>query len=443
MTSAHFTLPGTDALLLETVVATDDDSWSIDDATLLARQRSAQWLLDQYQANPNDPFFADTNPLQTTYVAVMLAGSAPLIEVELTTHPHEPGLDDADQWDQVEQGGGEFGRYGPPALSSYGWTDQHSHVVAPVVATIADGWNMVRVSCRDRRPSAESTVLRIDIWPIEGPTGRQIIKHAPPGSARPAPTRLDVPEGPGTSDAVGDTLDAQTLPTPPPGHTTPTPPHDNGVTAERHNAPAAVSSDPSSSGRGASQSIAEAARRLRSALVGLSVTDNPLIGADLDALDTEQILMAAPDIELPVAIADWFALVSAAQAGPRWPDLVPGFDVLGIEEALEVRARSLEAWQPQPGSYSTTAGDSAYTFIPEYLPIAERDATMLVVDLRTSNRRGLIREFDKVDNDDETSTWNDIITVLDELIDALTQRTTFLGWQPATQDGRLVWEFAR
>ena len=111
----------------------------------------------------------------------------------------------------------------------------------------------------------------------------------------------------------------------------------------------------------------------------------------------------------------------------------------GASAAARVRTRSLEAWQPQPGSYSATA----YTFIPEYLPIAERDATMLVVDLRTSNRRGLIREFDKVDNDDETPTWEDLATLLDELIDALTHRTTFLGWQPATQDGRLIWSLAR
>lgn len=446
MTSARFTLPNTAALLFQPVMTTDANSWNWngDGASLLGRQCPAQWLLDNYQANPNDPVFADFNPLEVTYISVNLAESAPTIAVELTTHPHQPGFDEAEQWDRIEQAGGEFGRYAPPVILSYGWTDQHSDVVAPVLATIVDGWNMVRVSCRDRRPSSDSTVLRIDIWPIEGPTGRQVIKQAPPGSARPRPARLDVPEGPDTSDASGVTLGAQTLPTPPPDHATPAPRHEAPEgTADRRREPAVVSSDPSGSGRGTPQSVPEVARRLRAALVGLSVTDNPLIGVDLDALDTEQIRMAAPDIDLLIAIADWFALVAAAHSGPRWPDLIPGFDVLSIEEALEVRARSLEAWQPQPGSYPTTAGVSAYTFIPEYLPIAERDATMLVVDLRTSNRRGLIRQFDKVDNDDDTSTWNDIATLLDELIDALTHRTTFMGWQPATQDGRLIWDFAR
>ena len=443
MTSAQFTLPPTTGLVFQPVVATDDDSWTVDDARLLGRQRSAQWLLDQYQANPDDPFFADSNPLQTTYVAVNLADSAPSITVELTTHPREPGLEHADQWDRIEQAGGEFGRYGPPSISSYGWTE--SHTVATVLAAIVDGWNLVRVACRDRRPSAELTVVRIDIWPIEGPAGRQIIKQASAGSARPSPAELQVPDGPGTSDGVGVTLGAQTLPTPPPGHATPTPRHDapGQPAGGLHDPAAAPPSDLSSSGRGAPQSVPEVARRLREALVGLSVTDNPLIGVDLDALDTEQIRMAAPDIDLLIAIADWFALVAAAHSGPRWSDLIPGFDVLSIEGALEVRTRSLEAWQPQPGSYSATAGASAYTFIPEYLPIAERDATMLVVDLRTSNRRGLIREFDKVDNDDETSTWTDITTLLDELIDALTHRTSFMGWQPATQHGRLIWDFVR
>ncbi len=168
MTSARFTLPPTTGLVFQPVVATDDDSWTVDDARLLGRQRSAQWLLDQYQANPDDPFFADSNPLQTTYIAVNLADSAPSITVELTTHPRDPGLEQVDQWDRIEQAGGEFGRYGVPAISCYGWTEQHSDAVAPVLAAIVDGWNMVRVSCRDRRPSADSTVLRIDIWPIEG-----------------------------------------------------------------------------------------------------------------------------------------------------------------------------------------------------------------------------------------------------------------------------------
>ena len=160
MTSARFTLPPTTGLVFQPVVATDDDSWTVDDARLLGSQCAAPWRLD-----------------------------------------------DADQWDLIEQAGGEFGRYAPPAIPSYGWTDENSHVVAPVLAAIADGWNMVRVACRDRRPSAELTVVRIDIWPIEGPAGRQIIKQ---GAARPTPARLEVPEGPGTSDAVGVTLGAQT-----------------------------------------------------------------------------------------------------------------------------------------------------------------------------------------------------------------------------------------
>lgn len=102
MTSARFTLPPTTGLVFQPVVATDDDSWTVDDARLLGRQRSAQWLLDQYQANPDDPFFADSNPLQTTYIAVNLADSAPSITVELTTHPRDPGLEQVDQWDRIE-----------------------------------------------------------------------------------------------------------------------------------------------------------------------------------------------------------------------------------------------------------------------------------------------------------------------------------------------------
>lgn len=134
-------------------------------------------------------------------------------------------------------------------------------------------------------------------------------------------------------------------------------------------------------------------------------------------------------------VVEWFALVSA-HPGQRRPDLTPGFDVLRIDEALEVRTRSLEAWQLQPGGYPGTAGASAYTFIPEYLLIAERDAaTILVVDLRTGNRCGLIRQFDKVDNDDVTPTWKDTSTLLDELIDALaTAPPSWAGNPPPRTD---------
>lgn len=439
MLSTRFTLPATDSLLVRRVVTSEDGdpSWRFDETSLLARQRPALWLLDMNRDNPD----AASNPLNSTYVAVLLTGSAATIHVELAVHDEEPPLA-PERWDQIEQGGGEFGGYAPPSLSSYGWTPQHDRDVAPVLDRIADGWNMIRVSCRDRDPSAASTEVRIDIWPISGPAGKQVIKAASPPPASRQADRA-VPDGPGTSDARGDTIGAQTLSVPLPDHSSHPAQPGSGRAPDTDQDPPARSQPPNDRPRSTKRSIADAGRALRSALLNLDVTDNPLITVDLDALDAEQIRQAAPDLELPDPIAEWFALVSAAQPAPRWAELFPAFDVLRIDEALAVRARTLAAWQPQPGSYPTTAGDSAYTFIPEYLPIAERDGTMLVADLRPGARRGLIREFDKVDNDDETATWNDMSDLLGELIEALDNRTTFLGWHPHAQDGQLSWNFQR
>lgn len=110
--------------------------------------------------------------------------SAPMV-VDLETHDAEPPLlAAADGWIHVEQGGAEFG-YLPVTMQPLVWSSQseHDRIVGPVLASIPDGWNMVRVSCRDRRPDDPALQVRVDIWPIPGPAGLEVIRYTPSGLA--------------------------------------------------------------------------------------------------------------------------------------------------------------------------------------------------------------------------------------------------------------------
>lgn len=110
---------------------------------------------------------------------------APVV-VDLETHDVEPPLlAAADGWVDVEQGGAEFG-YLPVTMPPLAWRqDRHDGIVGPVLASIPDGWNMVRVSCRDRRPTDPVLQVRVDIWPIPGPAGLEVIRYRPNGSCAP------------------------------------------------------------------------------------------------------------------------------------------------------------------------------------------------------------------------------------------------------------------
>ena len=112
-------------------------------------------------------------------------GPAPLV-VDLETHDAEPSLMPADEgWANVEQGDAEFG-YLPVTMQPLVWGDEHDSIVGDVLASIAAGWNMVRMSCRDRRPEDPVLQVRVDIWPIPESAGLEVIRYTPPGSRGPS-----------------------------------------------------------------------------------------------------------------------------------------------------------------------------------------------------------------------------------------------------------------
>ena len=147
---------------------------------------------------------------------------APVV-VDLITHDAEPTLlDAADGWVHVEQGGAEFG-YLPVTMQPLVWSSPSEHErIKPLVQTIFGPWNMVRVSCRDRRPSDPAVQVRVDIWQIPGPAGLEVIRYTPTGRNTPAAShapaqpvevreRIDAAVAAGSATSVSGPLDADHL----------------------------------------------------------------------------------------------------------------------------------------------------------------------------------------------------------------------------------------
>jgi hypothetical protein len=214
-----------------------------------------------YRANPDDPQWAEVNPPHDPELTFTIPDKAAKVVVEIETHSQEPPRGDDNDWDYVEQGGNEFGHLPvtmqPLAMSS---AAEHQRVAGPVLATIANGWNMVRVSCRDLRPVADETLVRFDIWPIASPTGHEVIRSSP--------RRPDAPIRDAGDDARGATIAAQTLQVPPP-QTTSGPSH-------QEPAPAATPTPSPASGQPlftAPEPLKEAALKYGSLLVRTDFAD--------------------------------------------------------------------------------------------------------------------------------------------------------------------------
>ncbi|MBA4023900.1 MAG: hypothetical protein C0482_16195 [Gordonia sp.] len=166
--------------------------WPIGDHRLSIGVQLDPAFVLEYRSNPQDPKWADFYPPHDPELTFSLPYVAAAAVIEVETHIAEPPLGDVEYWDYLEQGGSEFGllptRIEPLISTSEA---EHDRVFGPVLATISNGWNMVRVASRDQRPSADETLIRIDIWPIAEPVAHQVIRNA--SQAAPPSTRPLVP----------------------------------------------------------------------------------------------------------------------------------------------------------------------------------------------------------------------------------------------------------
>ena len=159
----------------------------------------------------------------------------------------------------------------------------------------------------------------------------------------------------------------------------------------------------------------------------------------LSAADIERALADAGELKALVRgqVRQWFECVNGARPG-RWAPLFPGVDLLSIQQMIETRTMMLDVAAAAPG-YPHEAGVPAYGFIPEFVPIADRDGYLLVADLREGGEYGTIITYDKVDADDDAQTWPSLTHLLTELTIAIGARRAFNDLMPHVEDGELRW----
>lgn len=346
-----------------------------------------------YLQNPNDERWQRMIPPDEASIMLTLAGAMGDVSVTIRVHDSEPPLEE-DEWDRIEQAGAEFG-YLPPLFIQVLDPEYLNQVTAEVRAALGDGWHMVRMSCSSlqfdiRDQLVDQTRAQIDIWPIDGPAGHTTIKHVP-ATPRPADTT-----------SAADTTTAPTA------------------------------------------SLDDAWNTLVTALHTAGVSDHPAYHVQLATGDYGPV-SDDPHLAGINVIGDtgrWFASLQSLPE-PRVAGMVPGLDLLRSDAAGAVRSMLIEAWEPAqmyPEGYPLRAGDPTYTFIPDYVPIFERDGTALVIDTRVGPARGAIRLFSKVDADDTTTGWASLADLVTALAESLTTATPFLGWRSSiTADGQLHW----
>jgi hypothetical protein len=337
---------------------------------------------DQGRARPSDSSID-----LPTYLVIDLAdrrtqaGPPGPTLVELRTFDSEPGLD-YDSWETIEEAGAHFS--GAPIAVLADAEDPVDTLSDALNEHARPGWHTMRVSARNLTTPADedNTRIRIDVWPSATPGAIRRIKHQP-------------------------------------------------ATVPRSKAPTAV--DVSTEWRRLMSALHRAGdQRVAVRDMAFQIRLNPHLHTVSEAARTLSPTLPGPLIE-------WFA-IHAIYPPRHWSQVIPDYDPLTLDEALKVRDQLLRAWEPD--TYPETAGEVAYTYIPAFLPVAERDGYLLIADLREGRKRGQIIEFDKVDADDTPTTWRSLPRLLNDLSVAIEYRQPFNRQHPRFDTGTLSWSQA-
>ncbi|WP_207843926.1 hypothetical protein [Williamsia soli] len=337
-------------------------------------------------ADGSPPPFPPANDL-ANYVSIDFQdrrtqkGPTTSIALEVHLGDDDPGVD-LEAWESIEEAGVRMNSSVLPMMDTF--EHELDEVATATEGQIATGgWYMLRASVRDLNAAADTghPRVRIDLWPIAKPAALRRIKHKP-------------------------------------------------ATVPRSKAPTAVD-------------ISSEWNRLMLALLRAGDSTTTLHDAiaakrAMENLDAVRDAASASGIDLNGPLIEWFAILALTPT--QKPRILPSYDALTLDESIQTRQRMLDAWEPDDDT-SPTAGEAAYTFIPEFIPIAERDGYVLFVDTRSGKKHGLVREFDKVDADDTPTTWRSLPRLLNELAVAIEYRQPFNGWQPSFDTGELRWDY--
>ncbi|MFG1792183.1 hypothetical protein [Nocardia sp. NPDC049149] len=136
--------------------------------------------------------------------------------------------------------------------------------------------------------------------------------------------------------------------------------------------------------------------------------------------------------------------------------ILPAHDLLSLDDSNYIRqlwldiATDLRQRHPEMASDfdpealgAMPAGTPAGIFLPQFVPIADRDGATLVIDTRTGDLHGCIIEYTAEGSDDEGPLWISLAAMLTNLADSLETGTGFLRDRPSVVTGKLTWEPAR
>ncbi|MFE7720810.1 SMI1/KNR4 family protein [Nocardia rhizosphaerihabitans] len=174
-------------------------------------------------------------------------------------------------------------------------------------------------------------------------------------------------------------------------------------------------------------------------------------------LDTDAFT-AATEIDIDAVQRRWSLQFPAdlttlfGRVGGYFPTLMPGYDLLAIERSEQVRTLWLDLGADQRQRFpefaaefdaatlsAQAAGTASELFLPEFVPVADRDGTTLFVDTRRGNLSGCVSAY-SAEGAGEGALWTSVTEMFAALADSLEEGTILLGARPVIHDNTLVWE---
>ncbi|MFD3425930.1 SMI1/KNR4 family protein [Nocardia fluminea] len=131
--------------------------------------------------------------------------------------------------------------------------------------------------------------------------------------------------------------------------------------------------------------------------------------------------------------------------------LMPGYDLLNRSRSDQIRTLWLDIGADQreripgfaaefdPAALSAEpAGTACELFLPEFIPIADRDGTTLFVDTRKGELSGCVGEY-TAEGASEGWLWPSITDMFGALADSLEAESVFMNYRPMVRDRTLAW----
>lgn len=153
---------------------------------------------------------------------------------------------------------------------------------------------------------------------------------------------------------------------------------------------------------------------------------------------------ASSPVDAQAELAGWFDLMNRLDGETR-QILLPGLVLLTSTESERVRDLSVRSWNLASGDVlgrpQSTAAVPVHRFVTRFVPIAERDGSVLVVDTREGEHHGCVVLFDKTEADSAGPRFQSIGALLHDLSASIDTAGPFLGAIPRITGGRLTWEW--